>query len=276
MTEYIKNVAIVGGSGRIGTAILNALLATNCFNITAISRANSKPTFPSTVTVKKGHYSNSDFLVSVLQGQDAFIYVLGIGTPYETAMALADAAIAAKVPWVLPNEYGSDNLHPLMGGGQGFVVRDKVDGFEKLQNSDCNVVAYVNGCWYDYVSTSLCNTPDKSTTDNGVSLLAQDRGASMSAPEKPRSMATATSKLARRPWLPLAKVLQIYCPCLSLLRTTRHAYPTTKTSNASSQVCGSRNVISWTLCSERRAQATRIGHSIRGQWTTLLPRGMKG
>jgi len=60
------------------------------------------------VTVKKGSYSDLAFLESVLRGQDVLILTFSIAAPPEVQSNFIRAAANAGVPWVLPNEYGSD------------------------------------------------------------------------------------------------------------------------------------------------------------------------
>lgn len=152
MSQHLQNIAIVGGNGNIGNAALTTLLETKRFNITAISRADSSSAFPPEVSVKKGDYADRSFLESALKGQDAFMISLGVRSPPETQDNLIEAAAAAGVKWILPNEYGSDNDHPVMGPGQGFLAMHKNKYLTKIKELGSNYIAYVNGCWYDYVS----------------------------------------------------------------------------------------------------------------------------
>ena len=155
MSNHLKNIAIIGGTGRIGSPTLSALLATNRFAVTALTRADSTSTFPASVVVKKGDYADRAFLESAFKGQDALVISLSIQTPHETQDELVEAAVAAGVKWILPNEFGSDNFHPVMGPGQGPVVSGKVKVCEKIRELGANYIAYVNGCWYDYVSSNF-------------------------------------------------------------------------------------------------------------------------
>jgi hypothetical protein len=49
--------------------------------------------------------------VEVLQGQEALIITMGIMASSDQQTRLIEAAAAAKVAWILPNEYGSDNAN---------------------------------------------------------------------------------------------------------------------------------------------------------------------
>ena len=94
----IKNVAVVGASGNIGSAITSALLD-HGFNVTAITRTDSKSTFPPSLKVLKGDYDDSNFLQSSLKGQDAFVITLGVSSGHDTQTKLINAAAAAGVKW---------------------------------------------------------------------------------------------------------------------------------------------------------------------------------
>ncbi|PBP23390.1 hypothetical protein BUE80_DR005967 [Diplocarpon rosae] len=72
-----KNIAIVGGSGALGSSLLKALTDSGIFNITAISRPSSTATFPSSVKVLKADYTSVEALALALKGQGALILAVG-------------------------------------------------------------------------------------------------------------------------------------------------------------------------------------------------------
>ena len=102
-------------SGTIGTQILSALLATNNFNITIISRDSSPSTFPShpSITLQKGPYSSPNFLASAFENIDAAIFALGFIAMGEQT-TLIEAAAKAGVKWILPTEYAGDGMNEAM------------------------------------------------------------------------------------------------------------------------------------------------------------------
>jgi uncharacterized protein YbjT (DUF2867 family) len=107
----IQNVAIVGAAGQLGAPILEALISSNKFTITVISRVGSKSTFPSGVKVVNVDYTSLSSLTSALTGQDAVISTVGTeGLLGQTL--IIDAAIAAGVKRFLPSEFGSDISSP--------------------------------------------------------------------------------------------------------------------------------------------------------------------
>uniref|UniRef100_A0A093V951 Putative ankyrin repeat protein n=1 Tax=Talaromyces marneffei PM1 TaxID=1077442 RepID=A0A093V951_TALMA len=76
--------------------------------VTALTRPDSNPILPSGVTVIKVDYNNHDSLVNALKDQDVLIITLNITAPPEIQHNLIDAAAAAGVAWILPNEFGGD------------------------------------------------------------------------------------------------------------------------------------------------------------------------
>lgn len=50
-----------------------------------------------------------------MKGQDCLIVTMGVMAPEDTQRKLFEAAADAKVPWILPNEYGGDSSNPQAG-----------------------------------------------------------------------------------------------------------------------------------------------------------------
>ncbi|KAF2741204.1 NAD(P)-binding protein [Polyplosphaeria fusca] len=103
----IKNVVIIGAAGNLGPAILDAFLQKSSFNVTVLTREESKSTFPSGVKVVRADYSSIDSLKEAFQGQDAVVSLVG-GNALGDQQKLIDAAIAAGVKRFLPSEFGSN------------------------------------------------------------------------------------------------------------------------------------------------------------------------
>ncbi|KAK4548639.1 hypothetical protein LTR36_009550 [Oleoguttula mirabilis] len=114
-SNHLKNVAIVGASGNVGTSALKHLLPTNRFHITIISRSSSTASFPSSpsLTVRKGSYDDSTYLADAFAGQDAVLFALGFMAMGEQSK-LIDAAAKAGVKWILPTEYAGDGMNEAM------------------------------------------------------------------------------------------------------------------------------------------------------------------
>lgn len=111
-TKY-KNVLLVGGSGDLGKYILSALLADSTFNVTALTRNDSKSTFPSNVKVTKIDYKDYDAVKKSLTGQDIVISAVGnTGIFDKLDQTLIEASIEVGVKWFIPSEFTADPTHP--------------------------------------------------------------------------------------------------------------------------------------------------------------------
>ncbi|KAJ5989765.1 hypothetical protein N7499_010298 [Penicillium canescens] len=108
----IKNVAVIGGSGKIGRFIVEALLqSTHNYNVTVLSQEQSAYSAPKGARTVKVDYNNHSALVSVLKGQDAVVSAVGSAATRDQ-IKIADAAIEAGVKRFIPAEYGTDKNYP--------------------------------------------------------------------------------------------------------------------------------------------------------------------
>lgn len=153
--SHVQNIAIVGGSGQCGSPILESLLASEQFTVTAITRAESISTFPSAVKVQKGNYSSLEFFQSALQNQDVLIIVLSGTAPKNLQSRIITAAAAASVQWILPCEFSPDTGSAAMCEGVSVLGSKKQyrDQIEDLGKS--NWIGFVTGLWFDYVRFTL-------------------------------------------------------------------------------------------------------------------------
>ncbi|MCJ1396351.1 hypothetical protein MMC18_009241 [Xylographa bjoerkii] len=146
----IENVAIVGAGGQSGKFIVEAMLKNGKHNITAITREGSTNKIAEGVHVKKVDYNDHASLVNALKGQDALVITMGVTAPPDQQTKLIEAAAAAGMPWVLPNEFGGDGLNEEAGkdaflGPPKKAVRDHI---EKLGKSSWIGIAC--GFWYEF------------------------------------------------------------------------------------------------------------------------------
>ncbi|KAJ5594300.1 uncharacterized protein N7459_000508 [Penicillium hispanicum] len=135
MASSLKNVAIVGASGSIGSIILNSLIASSKFTITVVTRKESEAVFPSNVTVVKSDYSEAD-LETAFKGKDAVISAVG-ALGFGEQKKFVDAAIRAGVKRFIPSEFSSSwedeavlQLLPLFG------VKKELVGYLKSKESE--------------------------------------------------------------------------------------------------------------------------------------------
>lgn len=105
---------------------------------------------PAGIEVKKVNYDDHAALVEALRGQDALVITLGVRAPPDAQTKLIEAAAAAEVPWVLPNEFGGDNANETLRNdvvvnGHKTQYRDLI---EKLGKSAW--VGICCGFWYEF------------------------------------------------------------------------------------------------------------------------------
>ena len=140
---------MVGATGTVGSVTLDALIKTGIHTITAITRTSSSATFPSSVTVKKGDYSDTSFLASALSGQDVLILQVNMmPDAMESQITLIDAAAKAGVRWVLPTEFGSDIYSPIAKDFPMTGMKKKYR--DVIEEKGMNWVAVVNNPWFDW------------------------------------------------------------------------------------------------------------------------------
>ncbi|KAJ4122716.1 hypothetical protein NW768_010156 [Fusarium equiseti] len=106
-----KNIAVAGAAGDLGSAVFKALLDSNQFNLTVLTRTTSTSTFPSNVKVAQVDYDSLSSLTSALQGIDAVVSTVG-SLAIPSQKLLIDAAVAAGVKRFIPSEFGSNLVIP--------------------------------------------------------------------------------------------------------------------------------------------------------------------
>lgn len=118
--------------------------------MSAITRKDSDSSLPGGLTVKKVDYDDPSSLSNALQGQDALVITMGRMAPGDTQTKLLDAAAAAKVPWVLPNEWSPDTASEgLVKDVFAFQPKPKArDHIRELGVS--SYIAVTTGFWYEW------------------------------------------------------------------------------------------------------------------------------
>ena len=111
VTENNKTDPSPQASGSLGAPVLNALIKSGKFNITAVKRTSSSASFPDSVTVRTADLSSVDSVTAAFKGQDAVVSTVGMeGLLGQSVMI--EAAVAANVKRFLPSEFGSDLANP--------------------------------------------------------------------------------------------------------------------------------------------------------------------
>ena len=149
-------LSILGG--QVGKFIAEALVKTGKHKVTAVTRADSTSKFPTGVEVKKVNYDDQSSLVEALQGQDVLIITMAVTAPRDQETKLIEAAAAANVPWILPNEYGLDPTDAELGKDT-LITETKNkhrSHIEKLGKSSW--ISIICGFWYEF---SLAGGPER-------------------------------------------------------------------------------------------------------------------
>ncbi|KAL7268471.1 hypothetical protein RUND412_008902 [Rhizina undulata] len=114
----LKNIAVVGPSGNVGSTIIKQLSNDDTFQVTAILRPTSKYTPPpssksNTINTVTADFEDSSSLTNALRNQDAVVCcVPGSATKFASQKLLIDAAIEAGVKLFFASEFVSDVLSP--------------------------------------------------------------------------------------------------------------------------------------------------------------------
>ena len=186
---------------------------------------------PSGVKTAKVDYSDPDSLTAALHGIDALIITMSVFAPEEQQYKLIDAAAAAGVPWILPNEWGINNADPEFGkdvliGPRNQGYRDHI---EKVGKSSW--IGVSTGFWYEW---SLGGGPGKFGVDFREKTMTfyDDGTCPMNISSWPQT-GLATAKLLSLPILPadaddqattLSHFRNSFCVVTSFLLTQRDMF----------------------------------------------------
>lgn len=149
----LRKILVVGAGGKnIGHHIARALAQDASFQVSILSRASSKSTYPSNTTVIAipDNASHSNY-VQALTGQDAVVSGLGFEGK-STERALIDAAIEAGVKRFMPSEYGVDNTNP--AAREMCPIFDRkgatIDYLKSKEATGLTWTAVPTGMWLDW------------------------------------------------------------------------------------------------------------------------------
>ncbi|KAE8555883.1 hypothetical protein TMatcc_003179 [Talaromyces marneffei ATCC 18224] len=96
----IKNVTLVGGTGHLGSFVLDKLLASDKFNVQILQRTSSSSAYAPTVKVVRADFEDPQSLTAVLKGGNAVVSTVGekgiLGQRLLIDAAIAAAALACR------------------------------------------------------------------------------------------------------------------------------------------------------------------------------------
>ncbi|KEF56862.1 uncharacterized protein A1O9_07052 [Exophiala aquamarina CBS 119918] len=147
----IKNVTLVGGSGRLGSFILDKLLASNIFNVQVLKRVDSPSTHAAGVKVVEADFTDLESLTTAFQGQDAVVSVVSDAGALSQKLMI-DAAIVAGVKRFLPSNFGSNLANPNTRRLPIFTMKVAVEDYliEKSKITDLTYTFVNNGGFTDF------------------------------------------------------------------------------------------------------------------------------
>ncbi|TPX18602.1 uncharacterized protein E0L32_002459 [Thyridium curvatum] len=147
----IKNVAIAGAAGSLGTVVLKHLIASNKFNITILRRVGSSSTYDSSLKVVDVDFASVPSLTDALKGQDAVISTFGT-TGFSLQTTLIDAAAAAGVKRFIPSEFGSNLDNPKTRALPVFAEKVKTQEAlkEKAKTTGLTYTVIYNSAFLDW------------------------------------------------------------------------------------------------------------------------------
>lgn len=109
------------------------LLKAGNHKITAITRQDSKSTFPEGINVARVNYDDEASLVQALKGQDALVITLSAMAPHDLQARLVKAAAEANVPWILPNEWSPDGANEALQKDLAMLFKPKTEIRELIE-----------------------------------------------------------------------------------------------------------------------------------------------
>ena len=128
--------------------MLNALIKSGKFNVTAIKRPSSSASYPDSVKVREADLSSVDSVTAAFKGQDAVVSTVGAAGLADQGILVA-AAAAANVKRFLPSDFGSDLANPKVAALP--VFKDKIATHKALREA---AAAKPDG---DFTYTLVCN-----------------------------------------------------------------------------------------------------------------------
>ncbi|KAL6691343.1 hypothetical protein J3F84DRAFT_397662 [Trichoderma pleuroticola] len=190
----IRNVAVAGASGNIGSYVLKALLQAN-FNVTVLTRSQKPGAYDSKITVAEVDFTSVSSLTSALQNQDAIVSTVG-KTGLEAQKLLIDAAIAAGVQRFIPSDYGVCTTSPKVLGLPFYSTLATVRQYlaEKAATSALSYTIVAIGSFLEYV---LMTPAVVNFKDHSVALM--DEGKNRISTSPLASIGTAIAGVFKNP-----------------------------------------------------------------------------
>lgn len=150
----IKNVVVAGGTGALGTPIVEDLVK-NGFNVTLLTREGSTSKVPAGVAaVKAVDYKSVDSIKAALEGQHAVVSALGSFAIGEQRPLVDAAAATSSIVRFIPSEFGI-NTRKTPGTTIGAILAAKTELVDHLTeltktNPTLKWTGISNGHFFDW------------------------------------------------------------------------------------------------------------------------------
>ena len=133
----------------MGKYIVQELLRAGQHEVTALTRRGAAKTMPAGVRAAEVDYDDAASLVAALEGQEALVITLPAAVSPDPEIPLVEAAAAAGVPYIVPNEWRPDMADKQLARDlfmdKAYRVHQRV---EQLGRSAWT--GFVTGFWYDF------------------------------------------------------------------------------------------------------------------------------
>lgn len=139
-------------SGDLGSHILQALLQSELFKVTVLTRQSSQADFLASVNVIRVDYTSVPDLTNALSGQDAVVSVLKTSAR-DAQIPLIEAAVAAGVKRFLPSEFSANLGNPKAASLPVYHPNIKINEFIQQKSRDHPQFTYTsirNGPFLDW------------------------------------------------------------------------------------------------------------------------------
>ncbi|KAF4443396.1 NAD(P)-binding protein [Fusarium austroafricanum] len=148
-SPIIKNVAIVGATGRMGSAFCKELVKTGRHTITALIRVGSKGSLYDGVIRREVNFESKESLVSALSGQQFLVITLPVTAPEGTHSRIVQAAAKAGVTYIMPNSFSYDIRHEDMVK-EDMYSAGSVAMCKEIEATGIHYIAMACGFWYQW------------------------------------------------------------------------------------------------------------------------------
>lgn len=151
MSHALKNIAVAGAAGNLGSRILRKLQADASFQVTVLRRPSSSSTFSTATRVIEIDHHDVPALTAALHGQDALLMTFGTADA-AAQIPFIEAAVAAGVRRIVPCNYGSNLSNPNTRNLPIFADRIEIqDKLERLaEEGKITYSSIYNGAFLDW------------------------------------------------------------------------------------------------------------------------------